>query len=562
MTTSMVFEFSLRLGKMEAAFEYLTQSFEWLAAESENNKWYAVRAVLSQSGRVDFVLDQYRARPRPREVQTSNERIELLGRVFSYLVTENRPVEFKFEFRDYPWPALQSVCRYWRHVAVHTSVLWSYIHASHQDHDVSEVVDKQTALFSTSLRRSGVNPLTIYLKGGFENHPLMFDLLSRSNFKRIRELRLNDLPVDFLEELAKKPARRLEVLVMDTGERRDDQFCDFDWSLPRLHTFVASTSHDLYAPVEMLCHNLRHLILNGHIFEYSSFRDFHALLASNSQLEDLILSNMWTLRESLTALDELPPLNMPQLRRLSIQYNDEITTITASKILEKLKLILPEGHAKFYSYLDVEEPTQYFFPLRKLFIGDIGHIVTTNGSTSLRMENTFELSFRQIVGQPRHSDQLDELWLWLSRRHIDYSDSEWTSGFKEAKEVKKVVLARGIASWLKYFSRNRLFPALAELQLHSQVHQNKPAILSFLKTRAQGSPIQTLRFVQDPSGGGKTEAFSSWKDTVAEFAEFVPHVIFEDPNHPPPRMELPVVCKTPSTAHSYWPSWEPEMYKS
>ncbi|KAI0696244.1 hypothetical protein BC835DRAFT_875566 [Cytidiella melzeri] len=457
------------------------------------------------------------------------------------------PAEATFRFLEYPWLTVQSVCRHWRHVALHTPVLWSYIHASFQQ---GRFLERQKEFVSTSLRRSGTVPLTIYLKGdpgaGFYYEDVVFsDLFSQANSERIRELRMRRFQTGFLAQLGENHASQLEVLVVDDPVEDEG---NFNYNLPKLRTLIASFP-EVGLDTVMLCnvHALRHLVILGQWFTSDTLLSLHTLLASNPQLEDLVIIDICGAEELSIELDQLPSLGMPELRRLEVGSVREGSSSVAQELVEK-KLTLPESHAKFYRLRKYPN----FSPLRKLFVGNTEDIITTDGRTSLLM--TGDWTFSRDESQYA---QLDEVWLWFNwRQSMDAPESKWTLGLGAAKEVKKVVLVRGITSWLQYFSRHRLFPALAELQLHTQEHQDGPAILEFLATRAQDRPIQTLRFVQDPRKGGKIEAFSSWKDKASKFTQFVPHVIFEHPDHPPLRMELPALCTTASTAHSYWPSWE------
>ncbi|KAI0701926.1 hypothetical protein BC835DRAFT_139959 [Cytidiella melzeri] len=534
-------KFEVDLGKMEAALAYVVECFEWLAAEDSNLGCVAHDLDFDKVKQATSKLVHSVNRVQNRLAPINRLPPELLGGIFEHLIDAYPSANWEFEFMDYPWPNVQSVCHYWRHVAVHTPVLWSYIYASHDQ--ALEVFERQRACFSTSLSRSGAVPLTIFLQGTSQEGPgkNVFDLLS-SNFERILELRVRYCPTDFLEKIAENCASQLEVLVVDSSGLADLE----SFGMPKLRTFVARTIGTWVPAALHISHALRHLVVEGLWYADSgTFHGLHALLASNPQLEDLVLHNICDVGELRRVWDELPSLSMPRLRRLSVQYNDQASDSIAHELFDK-KLILQEGYAKSYNLKN----SHRFSPLRKLFLADIFYIVTTDGHTSLRVSSEFAV-------HPLHTT-LDELWLWPRSRAIRSADALW---LEEAKEVKKVVLFRGITSWLEFFSRHRLFPALAELQLHSQEHQDEPAILGFLETRARENPIQTLRFVPDPSSGGKTEALSSWKDTITKFTQFVPHVIFEDPDRPPLRMELPAICTTDSTVHPYWPSWEHDMYE-
>ncbi|KAI0690674.1 hypothetical protein BC835DRAFT_165938 [Cytidiella melzeri] len=145
---------------------------------------------------------------------------ELLG-IFEDMIDPHPLAKLEFEFVDYPWRTVQSVCSYWRRVAIHTPALWSYIYVSHQR---PEVLERQRSFVSTSLSRSCTAPLTISLRGslhdGLGNDPLLADLSSWSIFARIRN------------------SSQMEVLVIDNASVTT-YLGGFDSRMPKLRTFVA-----------------------------------------------------------------------------------------------------------------------------------------------------------------------------------------------------------------------------------------------------------------------------------------------------------------------------------
>ncbi|KAI0692719.1 hypothetical protein BC835DRAFT_1307033 [Cytidiella melzeri] len=536
--------------KLEAALEYVDKCFRWLAAGGHVD--IARVAELDFDEIVQTVIDL------PENIYSAQNRLapinrlppELLGIIFEHLI-EDPPVVVGtgYHLMDYWWPEIQSVCRHWRHIAVHTPVLWSYMHVN------VEALERQSALALTSLKRSRALPLTIYLLGDIwhevDDSSLLENIKSHSG--RVRELRLDEVEVHFLDLYLQK-ADGLEVLVVNEPlfkEEYDDNVNS--WHFPKLRTLVMNSFTGWNGAN---FRTLRHLILEEQPINFDYFHGLHALLALNPQLEDLVLLDMhWEdlLEEWLSKgsnIGVLPPLNMPNLRRIAVRtLSSEVT----HELVEK-RLVLQAGHAKVY-YSPLSAAPQFPFQ-QKLFIGSHTCIVSTDGRSSYRIDDDFGRFYQECVIRSTQS-QPKELWLWSFYRYMRKSDFDWTVALKALQGVKKIVLARDIPSWLSHLSEHHLFPNLTELQIHRQQPSDFEAITYFLEQRLKApfDPIRILRFVPRTA-----KAVEGWQEISRGYARLVPNVVLENPDALPLRMELPSICTTGSTVHAYWPSWEVAMH--
>ncbi|KAI0692003.1 hypothetical protein BC835DRAFT_1359129 [Cytidiella melzeri] len=462
-----------------------------------------------------------------------------------------------FGFKESKWPVVQSVCRHWRNTAVHMPALWSHIHVHHRH--LSTLPEDQQDFVSTMFARSGACPLYLRFRGnegGFKNDKLLLGELE-SNSWRIQELRVQSAHPVFLDSCLHK-ASQLKTLMIDTLHVQDDveRVVGSNWQIPRLHTLIARSTPSWHGGAfRALCH----LVLEEQQLDVEMLRGLHSLLASNSQLEDLVLNDVWGEQGLATTLDALPSVNMPRLRRISLGYSRNPVAVEG---LVRKKLVLEEGHAIAYSF---PVTLHHLSPPQRLFVGNECIVGTSAWSNFLARakKGSVVRQCAMLGDQP----QLQELWLWLAKEaSADMGGPPvfLVGWFESMREVKKIVLDSSIDFWLGFISNYRLFPSLTELQLHRQLRMDESAILKFLKTRAQRNPIQTLRIVRYPHRAyeRRSEAFRSWRKNASVFTELVPHVSFEDAGVRPVRMELPAVCTTSSSPHcvSYWHSWESLMF--
>ncbi|KAI0691995.1 hypothetical protein BC835DRAFT_92339 [Cytidiella melzeri] len=356
--------FQFNPGKMADAFEYVRDCFEWLAAGGGDLESIAHELKLEKFARgAEHLLSDIRS-TQNRLAPVNQLPPELLGAIFAYLKTPHIPAKSSIEFIKCKWPVAQSICRHWRFAAVHTPVLWSFIQVDSYFISFQNRLDFVSAIFA----RSGALPLDLRLRGdgaAFSNNK---SLLS-SNSWRIQELHARG-PSSFFLESCLQEANQLETLVIVNGPQHVSL-----WRIPRLRTLVASNFTGWHGGV---FRTLRHLILEDQPFNAQLLRGLHSLLTLNPLLEDLVIKDVWGSLELETTLDALPSVNMPGLRRISIQCPGGFSAVEG---LVSKKLVLQEGHARFYGF---PVPAHHLFPLRKLFITAerrTGCVVGTDGRT-------------------------------------------------------------------------------------------------------------------------------------------------------------------------------------
>ncbi|KAI0682391.1 hypothetical protein BC835DRAFT_1400355 [Cytidiella melzeri] len=562
--------FEFQPGKMQDALEYVSECFKWLAVE--DNRLFRVAhelhldKVLETTKNLihDICYTQNRLAPINRLPP------ELLGTIFELLTGPRPRLIFDTEYEEPGWHQVQLVCRHWRYTAINTPALWSYVHVSNIH---SELLESECAFASASLVRSGVVPLDVYLRGNCRDEIIARSLLEglRLNSGRIRELRIDINEITHLDSLVQE-ASQLETLAIHYPQGgADDEYHGSieNWRTPQLRTLFATKFTGWQRG---RFSTLRHLILNQQQLDPHALHGLHALLSLNPRLEDLVLFCNDLMEDSQKPLLELPSLDMPCLKRIYVDtLYDPQEDRTAAQLIEK-KLLLGEGHAMVSEFSYNPPPEGYFAPLRNLFLHKSARsihtgTVTTDGQTSSYLRGPVESFLQQCVDAARSRPlEVRELWLWsnspplIRGMQVRPAHRTWITGLQAMAEVEKLVLLYDIQTWLYFISQRHLFPSLTELQLHSQEHNHEAAIIRFLEERAQSNPIQVLRFVQDPGVGGQVEAWSQWQESISKFLQFAGRVVFEDPNDRPLRIELPTVCTTESTVHSYWPSWESTMY--
>ncbi|KAI0682810.1 hypothetical protein BC835DRAFT_1423963 [Cytidiella melzeri] len=555
--------FDFQPGKMRAALDYVMECFQWLAAGDDRLDRVVHELEIDKviEATKTFLRNLRGARNRLAPINRLPP--ELLGAIFEYLTGSRSLLIVSKEHERIGSQKFQSVCRHWRLTAVNTPALWTYIR-------VSSFRTSERAFASTSLVRSGVLPLDVNLQDS-----RFADVIGRrvregvkSNSGRIRELFVHEGQFTYINSLV-QDASQLEALTITNPTDSADGFID-NWQIPKLRVFCARGFTGWH---KAKFSTLRHLIVDNQVLDCETLRGLYALLSLNPRLEDLVLSRCHSTEYPERPLLALPSLDMPCLKRIHVNISrgdDEDPLV--GQLIEK-KLILQVGHA-IVSLCLKQPPEGYFTSLQKLFLGNISrseciNIVTTDGQTSFYLKGSYEIFLRQSVHANRSRPLgVHELWLWLDMPRLvplKYLEPEeqykvdWVAGLQAVAGVTKLVLLHDIDAWLDFISRHDLFPSLVELQLHGQEHGHETTILHFLRERAQTNPIQTLRFVRDTEAGGKVEAFSHWKKSSI-FLKSARCVVFENPRSGPLRMELPTLCTTESTVHSYWPSWESTMY--
>lgn len=527
---------------------------------------------------------------------------EILSAIFEYSMDEPPPVNLGAEeFKNPQWPKIHSVCQYWRQVALGTSKLWSYIYSP-----PNIPISSEGNVVSMSLSRAGAIPLRFYIQG--DHRHLLHNSVKRdvlANAHRIRDLRVVGVDIEIADYIVQE-GEQLETLVLhvmhlrfdDWPSDRDEEFglqgemtgpganTIIEWKLPRLQTLVVKADFRWIDKTTSL-RTLRHLVLDHQRLSVTFMESLHQLLASNPQLEDLVLHDLqhdsW---ENIPAtLNALPLINLPALRRIHVKsYSSNYCS--ALGLAQKLRLT--ENHAIDYARLPYEAILTHFkaagqhhyFPVDKLFVGTLqpgafigdtrgpmwppGHIIGTDGRASFRALTDGLVDLLECLVLP-HQPPIRELWWWL--RVTDLLERETSEMAIETMHamtaVTTLVLKRDIPAWLNIILVAELFTAVSELQLHYQMAADQKSILSFLKAvREKGRGIDTLRFVQDSPSSSATAAFDTLRGSVALFQEFVPNVFFEEyVSGYRQRMELPDLCTTPSSVHAFWPAWDYELWQ-
>ncbi|KAI0747348.1 hypothetical protein BC629DRAFT_1599398 [Irpex lacteus] len=545
--------------KTDAALEYLRNSVAWLASGDNLGHRSVQRSVnllkvqdIRQQlkiilGTVDTVYNHL----------TPVNRLppELLGIIFEYLKIGLPAANFRDEFVPYPWPMVQSVCRYWRETAMKTPTLWEYVY-------ISDSTGSQN-VFSLSLERSGRLPLSIIIPpirdedGNLcdADFSVAFTQKFAAHAYRIRDLRLQCISGhDLLSAIisaSRTSGCNLETLVTTCSRRRPEFFRGL--KSPRLHTlcvnmsFVSDWSR---SPIR----SLRHLVIMHSILDVDGVIGIHALMSQNSGLEDLIFAdNTWVHSEDSDEFDNLPPIEMPNLRRISVRW-DRLPNLHypprnfLGELIET-KLRLCAGYAKYYaSPGDIHfprlfpDPERCLLPVSRLFIANSCHVVGTDGHSS------FSSNCSQIV----------ELWPWDA---IMMFEPNWVDKLRTMTKVKKLVLVDNFRAWFTLINKESLFPSLTDLQIRTHGECPPSMLLNFLKVRQDSEhPVETLRVMRGQLIGGvghvSDQSFFSMQSRIEDFGQLVPFVIFQDQQEDWPRMELPSICLERSSAHEFWRPWD------
>lgn len=299
---------------------------------------------------------------------------EILSAIFEYSMDEPPPVNLGAEeFKNPQWPKIHSVCQYWRQVALGTSKLWSYIYSP-----PNIPISSEGNVVSMSLSRARAIPLRFYIQG--DHRHLLHNSVKRdvlANAHRIRDLRVVGVDIEIADYIVQE-GEQLETLVLhvmhlrfdDWPSDRDEEFglqgemtgpganTIIEWKLPRLQTLVVKADFRWIDKTTSL-RTLRHLVLDHQRLSVTFMESLHQLLASNPQLEDLVLHDLqhdsW---ENIPAtLNALPLINLPALRRIHVKsYSSNYCS--ALGLAQKLRLT--ENHAVVYARLPYEAILTHF----------------------------------------------------------------------------------------------------------------------------------------------------------------------------------------------------------
>ncbi|KAI0339399.1 hypothetical protein BDW22DRAFT_1431670 [Trametopsis cervina] len=560
--------FEFNLATTLNSLEYLSDTLDWLASIDDYD--------IVQESAYDALLERLQSlihtirRTQNRHPLVNRLPPEILSAVFESLMRAYPRVAFGYrsydEDRDSsPWtfrdaiaiPSL--VCRHWRNVVIGTPALWTDINVTNRTL-LGDVDDGHAKFISIQLVRSGGRPLNVHLdvtlSQSSQQPTFMQDLLKQAH--RIRHFS-TQVPISD-EELYRwtENAKQLEVLSI----RRDP----YPWNGRPLLSEHTPHLQTLILPSDVRWQTgsfrfLRHLLLR--IADTTPLADLvrgglMGFFASNAHtLEDMVVLDPHRRerrdeREVEETLEGVSPVDMPALKRLVLQ---------GSSLFHKLiepRLVLHDCACDYmfrYNH-DLQPPFSHRFPSKKLFLSAAWG-VGINGHEAMRMHSdNLQKSLAFLVGE--RDVQVQELWLWSGWQGGDTSDS-YCMMLKPLRGVEKLVVLHG--EWLERMADMRLFPKLSELQLHTQAEWSYRTLLDFLaKRKEDGRAVETLRLVHDPRVYCDVGDFRIYEEKKSELESYVGNVVYDDvpDDRQPPRMELPVVCKTKSPVHIYWNPWELE----
>ncbi|KAI0345942.1 hypothetical protein BDW22DRAFT_932249 [Trametopsis cervina] len=458
--------------------------------------------------------------------------------------------------------AVSLVCRNWRDVALATPLLWTDILVSSHHGD----------FISTQLVRSTMYPLNVQFNGPVSpaslDLPFVQNLLKESY--RIRRLTVwVPTESDDMRPWIKNATQleTLDIMSRRSQGRVSRSFRDFpllsDLRTPRLQTLSVSNWGRRQTGT---FRTLRYLVLDFErdISLVDLASGLMAVFAANAHsLEEVVVFDgiPWHMDEEAAPELNVSPVNMHALKRLVVKHGQLFHHAVEPK------LVL-HNCARFYQFHVFYHPgirvprigDSNLFPVKKLFISE-SDIAATDGTSAVRTPN----EHRDLLISPfLNEDDVRELW--LSR----WADTPCGNPYVEMPPptasllepmlgVDKLIILRDEQLWLSSATNSDLFPALSELQLHSQVEASYPTILDFVTRRSEdGRAIKTLRFVRDPHQNCDTSDYSAFELRKSHLESYVANVVYENvpDGSKPPRMTLPAVCETMSTVHNFWDRWE------
>ncbi|KAI0345943.1 hypothetical protein BDW22DRAFT_1353582 [Trametopsis cervina] len=576
----------VNLKSMQNAMESLSDSLDWLdniddremlrLSQEMKGSEYNLLAERTQSLVCGSRYIQNRSsainRLPPKILSTIFELLMPPYPKIKFFITDPDDVDYEFDPEaadtiennsSTSWAAITAsslVCRHWRNIALATPALWTDILISSPDAD----------FVSTQLVRSGVCPLNVQFKGPVS--PASLELTFVNNLlqqaHRIRRLIVwvktqSDDIRPWLEN-----AEQLETLDVMSRFYKDSDMQSFqdhpllcDSRTPRLHTLSVSNwgrwQTGTFRTLRYLMLSFERNLLLVDLADLAN--GLMAVFAANANtLEEITMADgMQPFPEKGAALEleGVSPVDMRALKRLLVcgmqLYHEVIEP----------KLVLHECARDYRFSSSWNGPNVQFrnsnrFPVKKLFISN-SHTAATNGTLAMRTFNLDRLSLLSSF-----IDKRDVQELWLSR-WTDTPTGPIPTRIASLVEpmfgVEKLVILCEERLWLSHIADFNLFPALSELQLHSQVEANYPTILDFVTRRNEdGRAIKTLRFVRDPHQNCDTVDFGTFELRKAHLESYVANVVYDNvpDGSKPPRMTLPAVCTTKSPVHAYWNPWE------
>ena len=475
------------------------------------------------------------------------------------------------------WHRASLVCRHWRKEVLGTPGLWTTIKIS----DDLDITSKWTTRWQS---RSGALPLTAVIDASLNPRPdgqVMVDVMrSLVEMYRVRALCVYSRATwEDLRPVLMEVSGHLETLYLIADGRTGSDMLGFEelcCELPRLQelSVIQGLNTQLRPSGE-----LRHLSLACEPWKWGieELRGFLDTLAANTRLEELMLQNVIIRRNAGDARwnagtvfpERRWPLPMPMLKRLFVE--DVVGEIDIHPIEDILSqtLLLPPTCTRFYvsGYVNIETGFGSAYPFERL-VAASDRIVGTDGISAC----VFDYETNGGARIPLISRaEVRELWLQMPSEWIGYDPhgsggvTDYEKSILDLQNVAKLVIEpqRDISFWLLALEDG--FPALKELQILRQCHNDYQAILRFLTRRKHnGLQVDTLRLVGDPSSD-TSEAYNSWKENPQEFCSQVNRVVFEEVSLPATgshfeklvstRLGLPEACKSSSPTSQLWQPW-------
>ena len=479
------------------------------------------------------------------------------------------------------WHHASLVCRHWRRQVLGTPGLWTTI-------KICDDLDAMNQWTTAWQSRSGVLPLTVVFTTYLSNDHLNshIDILrSLAENRHISRLCFyEDVSERVLKLILTLVAGQLETLFLIAGEGSDDDPSNLDeplCELPRLQVLSVVLSPHLQGwPTG----ELRHLSL-GCGQGPQEWRDeylagFLATLKANTRLEELMLRDVSVpiTGERWEAGTALPghhwPIRMPELKRLFVEESGPahiaqfwIRVHPMEDVLDQT-LSLPPTCTRYYVRVtglgDIRMGYGKPFPLERIAVSG-GDVVGTDGISACILKNRSQLPLIDY-------DQVRELWLQVPYDRSSYNGFHLKNvlitrnkSILDLRNIVKLVIQpqRLISFWLRELESG--LPALQELHILMQYHDDRQTILQFLARRKQnGLQVDTLHFIGDPTSD-TSEAFNSWKENQQEFRRQVNRVVFEEVCIPATdsyfeelvstRLGIPEACKHPSPMSELWKPW-------
>ncbi|KAI0087619.1 hypothetical protein BDY19DRAFT_954600 [Irpex rosettiformis] len=566
--------------KAEAALGYLSSSLQWLAASNtcvlRELDFKKIQRLLKQIERLQPSVSTVYNRMAP----VNSLPPEILGSIFERNKDSPRLHGVEISSPSISWPVIQSVCRYWRNIAIQTPELWNYIRVTKSQLNAYGLCDLNESPVLTSIRRSSHLPLIVSIASApyLENKQagciaLASDLKPYTS--RIHELHMRgDLVPNVLDLFASDGGEHsleyLSVVDIGLGYYDSREFVRFrKWRVLYLHTLhVDAYSGWGGAPFT----TLRHLLIRNQDFNsIKDLRRLHRVLSKNPHLEDFVLESCYVNPEMDSGFETLPRLNMPYLKHIVVKAQDAEDDIYLIIQLIERKLVLQAGHAKSYSHMNHIDLFHLFesnqelciFPAKRLFVSHrhtVKIVVGTDDNSSFLVV-TRPLSFLAKYALRPEPSQVSELW--LQTRSVDYQDIIGIVTADALQGVTKLVLLTDVDRYLCSITEHSCFPLLSEIHLLISWDglDSIGVILSnivycLIARRDGGHPVSKLQITLNSTVDRAAQVFESWKEYEGEFREVVFNVTFEDASDNPRRMELPKICMEGPPAQLLWKPWD------